>query len=710
MRNRLALPCLAALALTTSVAHADPTLRVQVSQHGDFLLIGNTLGYDCDSGTPAPVVGTLAADACQQAASNVNDSSPDVYWSADDPALGQVTADTATLASAARSTAVLTVPAGATVTHAYLYWAAVNTSNVAGAQVTLERPGASGFAPQTIAAQDSWLAGSNNAYQSFADITATVQQNGSGAYRVSGIDVAPFVNADVDVLFGGWWIVVFYQLPSDPVRNLAVFDGLDVVKSGANVSATLSGFVVPNAGFAGKLGVAAWEGDNQATGDSLYFNGAQLSDALNPANNFFNSTRSWLGKPVSVAGDLPQLTGGAQSTAGVDLDVVDITPQLTQGQTSAPIKATTVGDTYFLGGFVTSISTFSPDLSSSTKTALDVNGGVLVPGDVLRYTITANNDGNDAAVQTLVTDPLPTGVTYVAGSLTIDGVTKTDAAGDDQAEYTAATRTVTARLGTGANGTAGGTLAVGASSVVTFDVKVNAGVTGSISNQGTLQAAGMLGAPLTTWVTDGNGGAAGSPPTVVLVGQCASSAMCTAPTPVCDVATGVCVGCLSDGDCGSATSGEVCGPSSTCIAGCRGTGGNGCPQGQTCSSTSNAIGTCSGGGTGGSTSTSTSTSGASTSTSTSGASTSTSTGSSSGAGGAGGAASSTSSSGGAGGAKGTGGASTGAGNGGAGAGHGVGPNQEGSCKCSLEPRDDRFGWSLGAALALIVAGRRRRSR
>ena len=34
-----------------------------------------------------------------------------------------------------------------------------------------------------------------------------------------------------------------------------------------------------------------------------------LTDALNPANNFFNSTRSRLGVAVSNPGDLPQLPG-----------------------------------------------------------------------------------------------------------------------------------------------------------------------------------------------------------------------------------------------------------------------------------------------------------------------------------------------------------------------------------------------------------------
>ena len=54
---------------------------------------------------------------------------------------------------------------------------------------------------------------------------------------------------------------------------------------------------------------------------------------------------------------------------------------------------------------------------------------------------------------------------------------KTDAAGDDQAEFIAAGNQVVFRLGTGANATTGGTLAIGASTTIQFQVRVNSGST-----------------------------------------------------------------------------------------------------------------------------------------------------------------------------------------------------------------------------------------
>ena len=73
--------------------------------------------------------------------------------------------------------------------------------------------------------------------------------------------------------------------------------------------------------------------------------------------------------------------------------------------------------------------------------------------------------------------------------------TKTDTPGDDQGEYIAASRTVRMRLGTGANGTTGGTMAIDATATVVFRVKVDSTVTGVIENQAIITARGPAGAP-----------------------------------------------------------------------------------------------------------------------------------------------------------------------------------------------------------------------
>ncbi|MEO7332032.1 MAG: hypothetical protein ABI193_25880, partial [Minicystis sp.] len=302
--------------LSTSPALAAPSLRVQVTQNGDFVLLGNTLGHDCGPGVPAPVVGTVGA-----CGTLTNDTSQDVFWQSDSPGVGQASANSAVPSVSAGSTAMLNLPAGAVVTHAYLYWAASRFAQTLDTTVKLARPGVFLTDVNAVA---SYKADYDLVYfsQSVADVTALVQTNGPGAYRVSNVDVALLPDKDSESLFGGWWMVVLYTLPGAPLRNLAVLEGMDAVLPGSPVNAVLSGFIIPAGGAAGKLGVIAFEGDNQNGGDGIFFNGIPLSDPKNPANNFFNSSRTLLGVPVSNVGDLPQLTGNPQSMSQIDLDVV----------------------------------------------------------------------------------------------------------------------------------------------------------------------------------------------------------------------------------------------------------------------------------------------------------------------------------------------------------------------------------------------------
>ncbi|EYF00447.1 isopeptide-forming domain-containing fimbrial protein [Chondromyces apiculatus] len=519
MRQRRVLTGITGLALlgaSQGTALADPVLREQVSQRGDFILIGNTLAHDCANPANTVVVGSVPVGMLCGA--NTSDSAPDVYWRADHPLSGQALADTTITPGGgllpSRSTAVLTIPDGAEVTHAYLYWGA--TRSAPDLTATLEQGTFSEDLTGTLSGQAN---AGNTHYQAFADITSIVQARGSGAYRVSGVEAITLANANQSFAYAGWWMAVFYRLDSEPSRSLALFDGLDFIFDGSTVDATIGGFTVPAANFEAKLGVIAYDGDS-SNGDALQWNGTALENLLNPADNFFNSTRSYLGAGVSNAGDLPQLTGGPQSMSGLDLDVVEV-PQtlLAAGDTSAVVSAVSSIDTFLLGGLITSVSTLLPDLSTSTKSVMDVNGGGVAPGDVLEYTIVVTNTGDDAAANVVVSDPLPTGVTFQAGSLVVvDGATntpQTDQAGDDRAEHDAGT--VTFRVGAGANGTQGGTLAIGESATVRFRVTLDADASGTIENQATVSGESPAGGSPIEFPTDGNEDGPGSPPTGVLI-------------------------------------------------------------------------------------------------------------------------------------------------------------------------------------------------
>lgn len=496
-------------ALSVTGVDAAPALRVQLTQKGDFALLGNTLGHDCGSGV-APIVGEVGACGPQ-----VGDSAPDVYWRADDPGDGEALASLAIAPEDARSTAVLELPPQAVVSRAYLHWSAIGPT--ADNLVTLEGPSGS---PVELAADATYLASVDAyvAHASVVDVTALVTAQGAGPYQISGVEIPDFRATNQQVTFGAWWMVVLYEDPAGDLRNLAVFDGLDGVSEDAAQEVSLAGFTVPGAGFTGKLGVVALEGDQQATGDQLVFEGEPLTDDGNPIDNFFNGSRTVLGEATHLAGDLPELSGAPGSMSGIDLDVVDVTPLLFPGQTSATIGAQSDGDVFWLSTFVTSIATFAPDFVHTVKTVTDLDGAPARPGDLLEFAIEVANSGNDDAQGVTLTDVLVPGLVFVPSSLTVDGVPATDASGDDVFDYDAPSATLVVRLGVGATAAVGGVLAEGATSTVRFRVQIDADASGALTNQARVDAIGALGGSAGTWLSGSPDGPGTT--TAVTVDEC----------------------------------------------------------------------------------------------------------------------------------------------------------------------------------------------
>ena len=89
-------------------------------------------------------------------------------------------------------------------------------------------------------------------------------------------------------------------------------------------------------------------------------------------------------------------------------------------------------------------------------------GTQAVPGATITYTIVATANGSGAVSGLAVTDPVPTGTTYQAGTIRLGGVVQTDAADTDAGSI--ASNIVNVNIGA---------LAGGQSRTVTFDVKIN---------------------------------------------------------------------------------------------------------------------------------------------------------------------------------------------------------------------------------------------
>jgi len=95
--------------------------------------------------------------------------------------------------------------------------------------------------------------------------------------------------------------------------------------------------------------------------------------------------------------------------------------------------ATSVGDPTVYDEGVITITVTAPILSL-TKTVSPT--GNQPPGTTLTYTVTILNSGSGIATVVVITDAIPTNTTYVAGSMQLGGVTKTDVSDGDGGTHT----------------------------------------------------------------------------------------------------------------------------------------------------------------------------------------------------------------------------------------------------------------------------------
>jgi len=467
----LTVAVLGALVVTVNQPAADAQIytpfsqRFQSNAKGDIDFIANTI-LTCQ---PA-VAGCAAA---QNNGGSANNRFVMQYVDVD--------ADPATFSSSA---ADLSLPAGANVLFAGLYWGGQSNA-AARSDVVLEAGAGTGYT--NIAADQLFASGQN--YQGFADVTTLVQGAGNGTYTIGNVN-----SGQAGGRYAGWSLLVAYEDTTQPFRNLTVFDGFARVNSANPVDLTVSGFLTPATGpVTAKLTTVAYEGDDQYTGDFLEFEGVQIGDAAHPTTNFFNSRISKDG--VNFVDKSPNYL----DQLGFDASRVDVTGLLGNGQTSADLAFRSAGDWYYPGVAATAIDIFVPDLDADlTKTFNDINGGAVLPGDVIEYRIRTTNTGQDPSVDTVVTDVLPAGVTYVPGSMmivddpgTLSGTAPDDAmanANTDGAGFDGTA--VEFRLGAADNPPYpddGGRIPIGDSFEVSFQVTVDAGTEGSdITNEATL--------------------------------------------------------------------------------------------------------------------------------------------------------------------------------------------------------------------------------
>lgn len=446
---------LAASADEASAQERAFSKRFDATANGDIKLFGNT-SMTCDAAL------TLDCAAARQGmavtSQNNNNAHAMTYIDID--------ADSSTFSS---SSASLTLPASATLLWAGLYWGGNTDKGTDGAlppapanknQVKLKVPGLPSYQSVTSTVCDT----RGDDYQCFAPITTLLSSQLTGEYTVANIQSGTGKGQ-----YGGWSIILLFEDASEPVRNLVVFDGYVYISStNSIVDVPVSGFLTPPMGpVQSRIGVIGYEGDYNATGDSMRLAGQALSDALNPTSNIFNSSNTALG--VVNTDTNPQYP----NQLGFDVDLIEATGLIANNATSTTITLRTGGETYYPGAVTIATEIYAPRVEA-IKSARDVNGGDLEPGDEVEYSFSLTNEGFDPAEQVTLRDVVPATMTYVPNSITINGAAQTDAADMDLARFDGADKEVIASIGAGATAATGGRMVRGdAPIIVTFRARLN---------------------------------------------------------------------------------------------------------------------------------------------------------------------------------------------------------------------------------------------
>lgn len=436
------------------------------------------------------------------------------------------------------SSADLNMPAGTNqIKFARLYWGGRINGGMGGANNINLRTAKIKFNEDTYqlitaasgSVDKSLINGNDSAYQAYTDLTSFVNTHGNGTYTMADIKAATG-SISGGGYYAGWALVVVYENQLLPYSSLRVYDGfLQVYDDGIVTSQTitLSGLNPPN-NFAAPsdayMSTVTWEGDANLgasaanpNGDFVRVNGIAVTNAVNPATNFWNGTISKNG--VHVSGNK---NPDFKNQMGIDIDEVEVGTGfgITPATSSISVQFGTEADQYFPSIFAFTMKTKPPlvQLDKSVKDTASGNGPWQLPNDLLNrneiitYTITGKNLGIGNGLSCIVTDTIPAGLTYRPGSLKINvptpGVTagfKTDELGDDgayKAVYQGKTY-VKFMIGTGATAATGGMLMPNDSFNIQFQCIVPNSVTnlGIVSN--TARITGTEQDGITPFVDDG---------------------------------------------------------------------------------------------------------------------------------------------------------------------------------------------------------------
>lgn len=281
-------------------------------------------------------------------------------------------------------------------------------------------------------------------YTRSAVVTNYVKSAGNGVYYVGRVPA--YLDWDDNTSYesgcAGWTLAVIYEYETTgvPFKSISLYvGGLAVQQNLPASQITISNFVTSDLDhITPEVLLSAAEGDYNLTGENVYFGSegnpllnTPLCGPNNPANNFFASqingddghliTTGTFGTMNHIRNsETSQYIGVSGARQGWDITRVGATNHIDKNQNKAILKIETQGDSVLINGAAVVIDTKEPKLELSKQN----HSTYVTIGSIVEYTVYVGNVGNATAERVLLTDCIPAGMSFVSGTVKVNGETK----------------------------------------------------------------------------------------------------------------------------------------------------------------------------------------------------------------------------------------------------------------------------------------------
>lgn len=300
----------------------------------------------------------------------------------------------------ASDSASLTLPFGATVKSAQLYWAGSGSS--VDATVT--------FAGKTVTAPaERRYTSSVDGYAYFAaaaDVTSlmTYMPSGAQSFSFGGLTVAngaPYCskNPNDNVVLAGFSLLVVYTQKDEKYRTVNLYEGFEAMRN-RSVTVAMGDYAPRAAGTdTGRLAYIVWEGDRtgRQRGDTVTYAGAELTNGSFAVNeNAFNSKSS---------------VNNDENSYGVDFDIFNL-GSLPADKANSKAVFKTADDLVLLSMAALAV----PSAPSSDLGIAKTQSGTMRVGETVDYTLAVTNNGPGPDRNFVIEDVLPDQLEYVSAA------------------------------------------------------------------------------------------------------------------------------------------------------------------------------------------------------------------------------------------------------------------------------------------------------